>query len=67
MTRTRRYPSDPDAGPFAHLEAVGRVARGAGAVAVRHRFTADYIESTWTVTRGRRRLLAEAQFPSWAP
>ena len=65
VTRTRRYPSDPDAGPFAHLEAVGRVARGAGAVAVRHRFTADYIESTWTVTRGRRRLLAEALFPSW--
>ncbi len=48
-----------------HLEAVGRVARGAGAVAVRHRFTPEYIESTWTVTRGRRRLLAEALFPSW--
>jgi len=65
VTRTRRYPSDPDAGPFTQLEAVGRVARGAGAVAVRHRFTPEYIESTWTVTRGRRRLLAEALFPSW--
>ena len=39
--------------------------RGGGAVAVRHRFTPEYVESTWTVTRGRRRLLAEALFPSW--
>src|SRR5215210_4208720 len=37
VTRTRPYPSDPDAGPFGRLEAVGRVARGGGAVAVRHR------------------------------
>ena len=27
VTRTRRYPAHPDAGPFDHLEAVGRVAR----------------------------------------
>ncbi len=32
---------------------------------MRHRFAAEYVESTWTVTRARRRLLAEALFPSW--
>ena len=65
VTRTRRLPANPDAGPFGALEAVGRVAGGGAEVTVRHRFTADYVESTWTVTRGRRRLLAEALFPSW--
>ena len=65
VARTRRLPANPDAGPFGALEAVGRVAGGGGAVTVRHRFTAEYVESTWTVTRGRRRLLAEALFPSW--
>jgi hypothetical protein len=34
-------------------------------VTVRHRFTPEYVESRWTVARGRRRLLAEALFPSW--
>jgi len=65
VSRTRRLPASPDAGPFGALEAVGRVAGGGGEVTVRHRFTAEYVESTWTVSRGRRRLLAEALFPSW--
>jgi hypothetical protein len=65
VTRTRRLPASPDAGPFGALEAVGRVAGGGSEVTVRHRFTAAFIESTWTVARGRRRLLAEALFPSW--
>ena len=33
---------------------------------VRHRFTAEYVESGLDRrARGRRRLLAEALFPSW--
>jgi len=62
---TRRLPARPDAGPFGVLEAVGEASGGGGAVSVRHRFTAGHIETTWTVARGRRRLLAEALFPSW--
>jgi hypothetical protein len=65
VARTRRLPARPDAGPFGALEAVGRVAGGGGEVTVRHRFTGEFVESTWTVSRGRRRLLAEALFPSW--
>jgi hypothetical protein len=65
VTRTRKLPATPDAGPFGVLEAAGRVAGGGAGVTVRHRFAAEYVESTWTVTRGRRRLLAEALFPSW--
>ena len=65
VSRTRRLPASPDAGPFGALEAVGRVAGGGAHVSVRHRFAAEYVESTWTVKRGRRRLLAEALFPSW--
>jgi len=65
VSRTRRLPRNPDAGPFSRLVAEGRVSGGGGAVAVRHRFTAAYVESQWTVTRGRRRLVAEALFPSW--
>jgi len=65
VSRTRRLPARPDAGPFGALEAVGYIAGGGGAVTVRHRFTPGFIESTWTVARGRRRLLAEALFPSW--
>jgi hypothetical protein len=65
VARVRRLPANPDAGPFGVLEAVGRAAAGGGEVTVRHRFTPDFIESTWTVARGRRRLLAEALFPSW--
>jgi hypothetical protein len=65
VAHTRRLPAHPDAGPFGVVEAVGRAARAGGEVTVRHRFTADFVESTWTVAHGRRRLLAEALFPSW--
>ena len=65
VARTRKLPASPDAGPFSGLVAVGEVAGGGGAVSVRHRFTTDFIESAWTVSRGRRRLKAEALFPSW--
>ena len=65
VTRTRKLPARPDAGPFGTLVAAGRAEGGGGAVSVRHRFTAEFVESTWSVERGRRRLLAEALFPSW--
>jgi len=65
VARTRKLPASPDAGPFSGLVAAGEAAGGGGAVAVRHRFTTDFIESAWTITRGRRRLHAEALFPSW--
>ncbi len=64
VSRARRLPRLPDAGPFGELEATGRVARGGIAVTVRHRFTAHYVESTWTIAR-RRRQRAEVLFPSW--
>jgi hypothetical protein len=65
VDRVRRHPRDPDAGPFGALEAVGRVARHGSAVTARHRFTRDYVETTWIVERARRRLRAEVLFPSW--
>ena len=65
VDRVRPLPRDPDAGPFGELEAVGRVARGGATVTSRHRFTGDYVETTWSVERTRRRLHAEVLFPSW--
>jgi hypothetical protein len=65
VDRVRRLPRDPDAGPFSELEAVGRVARHGAAVTSRHRFTRDFVETTWSVERTRRRLVAEVLFPSW--
>ena len=65
VDRVRRLPRDPDAGPFGELEAVGRVSRQGVAVTSRHRFTRDFIETTWSVERARRRLRAEVLFPSW--
>jgi hypothetical protein len=65
VAHARRLPANPDAGPFGVVEAVGRAAAAGAEVTVRHRFTPEYVESRWTVARGRRRLLAEALFPSW--
>lgn len=65
VSRARRLPRTPDAGPFGELEATGRVSRGGVAVTVRHRFTAGYVECTWTVDRRRRLQRAEVLFPSW--
>jgi hypothetical protein len=65
VDRVRRLPRDPDAGPFGALEAVGRVVRHGAVVTSRHRFTRDYVETTWSVERPRRRLRAEVLFPSW--
>ena len=65
VDRVRRLPPDPDAGPFSVLEAVGRMERHGAAVTSRHRFTRDYVETTWSVERRRRRLRAEVLFPSW--
>ena len=65
VSRVRRLPAHPDAGPFGQLEAVGRVARHGAAVTARHRFTADYVETAWSIEHGRRRVRAEVLFPSW--
>ena len=65
VTRVRPLPRDPDAGPFRTLEARGAVERAGTEVTSRHRFTAEYVETGWTVRRRGRRMLAEALFPSW--
>ena len=65
VDRVRALPRDPDAGPFGELEAVGRVLRHGVAITSRHRFTRDFVETTWSVERGRRRLQVEVLFPSW--
>jgi hypothetical protein len=65
VERLRRLPRDPDAGPFGVLEAEGRTERHGAAVTVKHRFTAEYVESEWRVGRSRRRLRSEVLFPSW--
>ena len=65
VARVRRLPRSPDAGPFGALEAVGTVSGGGASVTARHRFAADYIESSWQVSFERRGLFAELLFPSW--
>ncbi len=65
VDRVRRLPRRPDAGPFGELAAVGTIAGGGAAVTARHRFTAAFVETTWTVERRRGGLAAEVLFPSW--
>jgi hypothetical protein len=63
----RHLPRDPDAGPFGELEAVGSAEGRRAAVTARHRFTPEYVETTWSVRRvgPRRTLRVEALFPTW--
>ena len=65
VSRVRRLPRSPDAGPFSALDAVGHVSGKGASIETRHRFAPDWIESTWTVTLKRRGLFAELLFPSW--
>jgi hypothetical protein len=64
VSRVRRLPRSPDAGQFGPLEAVGTVAGHGAEITARHRFSAAFIESVWTVEH-KRAHFAELQFPSW--
>jgi hypothetical protein len=55
------------AGPFSDLRATGTSATRELALRVTHRFTRDWIQTNWTVTRrsGLARYTADVLFPSW--
>jgi hypothetical protein len=55
------------AGPFSDLRATGTSTTRELALRVTHRFTKDWIQTNWTVTRrsGRARYTADVLFPSW--
>jgi hypothetical protein len=55
------------AGPFSDLRATGAVSAHGLRLRVTHRFTRDWIQTSWTATRqsGRARYSADALFPSW--
>jgi hypothetical protein len=55
------------AGPFTSLRASGAASSRTLTVRVAHRFTSDWIESSWRLTRrrGRARYTADVLFPSW--
>jgi hypothetical protein len=55
------------AGPFTDLRATGSVSSRALRLTVSHRFTRDWIQSSWTVGRrsGSARYTADVLFPSW--
>jgi hypothetical protein len=55
------------AGPFSDLRATGTMSSSALRLTVSHRFTRDWIQSSWTVARraGTACYTAEVLFPSW--
>src|SRR3954453_11022752 len=55
------------AGPFSDLRATGTAATSTLAMRVTHRFTRDWIQTNWTLTRraGTARYTADVLFPSW--
>jgi hypothetical protein len=55
------------AGPFTSLSASGSLSSPTLTVHVAHRFTRDWIQSSWRLTRraGRARYTADVLFPSW--
>ncbi len=57
------------AGPFSDLRATGVVSSRAVSVRVSHRFTRDWIQTSWSARRrasaGRARFTADVLFPSW--
>ncbi len=57
------------AGPFTDLRATGAVSSRAVTVRVSHRFTRDWIQTSWYAARrasaGRARFTADVLFPSW--
>jgi hypothetical protein len=55
------------AGPFRDLRATGTMSSRAVTLRVSHRFTRDWIQTSWTASRraGRARFSADVLFPSW--
>ena len=55
------------AGPFTDLRATGAVSAAGLLLRVTHRFTRDWIQTSWTAKRvsGSSRLTADVLFPSW--
>jgi hypothetical protein len=66
ITRVKRYPRSPHAGPFETIETGGLVDRAGVRFRSRYVFATDHIHVAWQITRGRRdALTAEALMPSW--
>jgi hypothetical protein len=64
--RVVAHPRHAYAAPFTHLEARGAVGAGDVRIVSRHRFAADNVETTWTVTSaGRARRSVDVLFPAW--
>ena len=55
------------AGPFSDLRATGAMSARGLLMRVTHRFTRDWIQTSWTATRrsGNSRYTADVLFPSW--
>jgi hypothetical protein len=66
ITRVRRYPRSPHAGPFETIETGGLTDRAGVRFRSRYVFATDHIHVTWQITRSRTDVLtAEALMPSW--
>jgi hypothetical protein len=64
--RVVAHPRHAYAAPFQRLDARGAVAAGDVRIVTEHRFRAEYIESTWTVSSAARaRRSVDALFPAW--
>ena len=60
------HPRHAYAAPFQRLDARGAVAAGDVRIVTVHRFRAEYVESTWTVSSaGRARRSVDVLFPAW--
>jgi hypothetical protein len=60
------HPRHAYAAPFRQLEARGVVSSGDVRIVSRHRFAADHVETTWTVTsNGVGRRSVDVLFPAW--
>jgi hypothetical protein len=60
------HPRHAYAAPFQRLDAHAAVAAGDVRIATTHRFRAEHVETTWTVTSaGRARRSVDVLFPAW--
>ena len=64
--RVVAHPRHAYAAPFQRLDARGAVAAADVRIVTAHRFRAEYVESTWTVSSaGRARRSVDVLFPAW--